>query len=422
MNSEAIESQLILLLASQPERLANNKVTAELFGEPYDEIYLGLLKLFIDGLQVSLSAVIHLPGISEKAITTATALKAYDTPDISMEYAIDFLKEKSLRESFSAICREAYDKCHDRTIPINDSIAAFQAKSIGLVTQDSSYMQVGSSFASINETIEWRSRNPGALLGPSTGFNRLDLLFNGYQPKFYLIGARPSVGKTAFIGDLTRSLCSGNEKVLIFAAEMTADEYRERILAAMSGVNISAYRASPMSLVEMKNILQAQKVMKKWLWWINDNPDITIDEIEAHATAIVAKHGRVHIFVDYLQLVNIDSKKDRYEQIGMISGRLKKLSRRLKVSVTAAAQLKRVEGRFDKDLKRTVIPAPQLHDFRESGNLEQDADVAKLLHRDHIHDPENASVIIAKHRGGRCHPGIQMRYIEQITSFREINT
>ena len=184
MNSESIESQLILLLASQPERLASNKVAPDIFSEPYDEIYLGLMKLFIDGSQVSLSAVIHLPGMSEKAITTATALRAYDAPEVSMEYAIDFLKEKSLRESFSAICRDAYDKCHDRTIPIGDSIANFQAKSIGLVTQDSSFMQAGSSFASINDVIEWRSRNPGALLGPSTGHHRLDLIINGYQPKF----------------------------------------------------------------------------------------------------------------------------------------------------------------------------------------------------------------------------------------------
>lgn len=419
--SDAIQCQLLKLLALQPDRLSSQRIKPELLSPVLAELFVAMRSCYIESGSATLSGAAMRPGLSDEAIKSAERIRLYGDPEISFDEAIAFLEDQHLRSSFSSACQKAYDRCHDRSAPIKDTICAMASSSAALLHDGSETLVDGSNFQAINSFIEWRNANPGKLMGTSTGFMRLDKIVNGWvAPRYNLIGARPSVGKTALVGDLVDGLCDEGEKVLVYSLEMPADDYRARLVAKKSGVSISAHRDSGLNRVEIKAVHEAQKAMKKWSWWINDSPEVTIDQIEAESAVLAGKHGRIHVFVDYLQLVNVtDKRMDRFEAVGMISNRLKKMSGRLRCSVTACAQLRRIETMFDKTLGRTVQKKPTLNDFRESGNLEQDADLAILLHRDHINDQEHGELIVAKQRNGRTHPGIALRYFPSTTTFKE---
>lgn len=419
MNSELVQSQLVILLTRQPERLASQKIKPEYFEEPYQELYLALVKLYVGGGKVNFSNLGLTQGLSDAAKTAITRLQAYEDPEVSFDNALDFIKDKFVRASFSKMVRDAYDNTHNEKKDIEDSINSLQTKIIGLTHGNTSTLHHGPNFEGVNKAIDWMAKNPGKLMGPSTGFIRLDRTVNGFTPRFVLIGARPSVGKTALVGNFIEALCEEGEAVYLASLEMSADQYRFRLLAQRSGVNLSSFRKTAFNDFEIKAIAKAQREIKKWKWWINDNPDATIEQIEADVASLISKHGKVHVFVDYLQLVECSATRDRFEKLGIISSRLKKMSLRNEINVVACAQLKRMEGRFDHDLKRVVFPEPQIQDFRESGNLEQDADLCMLLHRDIINDPEVAKLIIGKQRNGETHPGIDLTYMTTITKFKE---
>lgn len=417
-NRESVQSQLLLLLSQQPERLASQKLTHDLFTGHYLEVFVAMVDLYLGGHNTNLRAVSLYPKLGEAAANLASQLSSYEDPAISFDYAIKYLRDETKRQAFSELCRTGYDHAHDRKRDIDDSITKIHSAVSSLIYHGGAGSQSGSQFKTINELIEWRNANPGRLMGPSSGWSRLDRVLNGITPRFYLIGARPSVGKSAITGNLIEALCEQEEKCLLFTLEMSADEYRVRMLAAKSGVNTSSYRSSAMEAFEIKQIIKAQKDMKRWKWWINDNPDTSISDIEAVTTAMVAEHGRMAVFVDYLQLVGSDGGSNKVEQLGIISSRLKKLSRRLNIPLLACAQLKRLDSRFIKEQGRTVTPKPKLDDFRESGNLEQDADVAMLIDRDINEEPEKAELIIAKQRAGAT-GSIPLRYIPSITTFKQ---
>lgn len=420
MNSDLVQAQLILLCSKQPDRLSSRALTPAIFSKPYDNIFLAMRDAYLSNVEPTLGAIAMTPGLSEEALVCIERLRGYGEPEISMEHAINFLTDAKQRKEFSSIVQTAYNEGHDRSIPIGATINSLLASAVGLTRNDASHMHHGGDLKDVELAIEWRARNPGVLRGPSTGFMRLDRRVNGFIPRFTLIGARASAGKSALIGNFIEAECEVGNHALLFAAEMAAPEYQERILSQVSGVNISSHRTTPFSDIEMKALIKAQRAIKKWKWWINDNPDITIDEIEATTTAHVNMYGRVHVMIDYLQLVGVKSKASRYEQVGEISSRLKKMQRRLKIPVTAAAQLRRQESYFDRELKRTVNPDPRLEDLRESGNLEQDADMVLLLGRDILNDPENAKLIIAKQRGGSTDAGIDLTYHPSTTKFKEL--
>lgn len=171
---------------------------------------------------------------------------------------------------------------------------------------------------------------------------------------------------------------------------------------------------------ELNRISKAQRVMKQWNWYINDDPDSTIDDIEAQSMCLHKEEPIDMIGIDYIQLIRHPHRMKRFEQVSEISNRLARLKRRLKTTaVVALSQLRRVEGRFVKELDRTMTPKPELQDLRESGDLEQDADVVGLLHRDPRHEPTKAELIIGKQRGGPTGEPIKLEFQTEITRFIE---
>jgi replicative DNA helicase len=419
MSPELIQSQLLFHLTRSPKQFSNQRLKTTLFGAKFAPIFTLLRKQFIDESTVSLHGVAIMRECPEESSRIAMGIAELSEATVSFKQCLDYLEDSYLRGQLSSLCQDGHIWAQDKERPIQDTINVIASRAIG-VGHGAAYTVVsGSNFQSIDKEIATIGANPGGLKGPSTGFRKLDRVINGLYPRFYIIGARPSVGKTALVGDMLESLCEEGNPVLVYSLEMSADSYRKRQIAKISGVNLDAYRSETLSKPEFGMICQAQTRMKKWTWWIDDNPDATIDDIETTATSLSRDHPGLIVVVDYLQLVTVRGVKDRYEAVGQISSRLKKLSGRINSPIVALSQLKRAESRFDSAAKRTLKPKPQLDDLRESGNLEQDADVCLLLDRDPIDNKESALVIVAKQRNGPTHEGIPMTYSPSVTKFKE---
>lgn len=249
----------------------------------------------------------------------------------------------------------------------------------------------------LQETFERGS----AITGTATGYHDLDELLSGLQPStLVIVGARPAMGKSAFgLGMATHVAQSTNQPVLFFSLEMGHAELAQRVLAAEARVDSQKLRTGRLSETDWSKIGRAIGRLEVPLH-LDDNPSVTVMEIRAKARRIKARYGALGlIVVDYLQLMQgRTTAENRQLEVSEISRNLKILARELEVPIVALSQLSRnLETRADK--------RPMLADLRESGSLEQDADVVMFLYRDEVYHPDSpdkgsAEVIVAKHRSG----------------------
>ena len=257
------------------------------------------------------------------------------------------------------------------------------------------------------QELEKRFESKVALTGVPTGFSDLDATLLGLQQSaLIVVGARPAMGKTAFALNVASNVASGtNLPVLIFSLEMSHSELTMRMLSSEARVDSKKLRTGNISEPEWTRINNAVGRLETRLLYLDDNANVTVMEIRAKARRLKAKHnGLGLIVIDYLQLMSGNNSESRQLEISEISRNLKILARELEVPVMALSQLSRkLEERSDK--------RPQLSDLRESGAIEQDADVVLFLHRPEVyrnekgegvaHDEKGvAEVIIAKHRQG----------------------
>ena len=226
------------------------------------------------------------------------------------------------------------------------------------------------------ETIMERHELGGSIPGISTGIKELDELTNGYQPgQQWVIGARPSVGKSAMILTLASHLCKAGIPTGIFTAEMTEGQMLMRMLAAQGGIDSLSLARGNMNKMSLHKLTQAFKQTLNWPLYISEKRGITSAEIVRQSRQMVQKHGVKVIFVDYLQKVKATGKHDRRDlEVGAVSSDLFNAAGDLGITTVVAAQLARLP-------KGTKNYRPGMGDLRESGSIEQDADVIALLHR-----------------------------------------
>jgi len=240
----------------------------------------------------------------------------------------------------------------------------------------------------------------GSITGIPTGYADLDEHLAGLQPSnLIVVGARPSMGKTAFALGLAAHAAMNGEQVLFFSLEMSHLEIAQRVLSAEARVNASHMRSGRLAEQDFKKISQAVGRLSDASLHIDDNPNVTIMDIRAKARRIKARMGLSLVVVDYLQLMTgRHNAESRQVEISEISRGLKILARELNIPVIALSQLSRnLEARNDK--------RPMLSDLRESGAIEQDADVVMFIYRDEIYHQDSsergtAEIIVAKHRNG----------------------
>ena len=239
------------------------------------------------------------------------------------------------------------------------------------------------------------------ITGTATGYTDLDELLSGLQDSaLYIVGARPAMGKTAFgLGIASHVAQHSTRPVLVFSLEMGHQELTQRILSSEARVDSTKIRTGNLAEADWAKIGKAIGRLEVPLF-LDDNPRVTVMEIRAKARRIKARFGGIGLIViDYLQLMGGNgAAENRQLEVSEISRNLKILARELEVPIVALSQLSRqLETRADK--------RPMLSDLRESGSLEQDADVVMFLYRDEVYHPDSpdkcsAEVIIAKHRAG----------------------
>lgn len=241
----------------------------------------------------------------------------------------------------------------------------------------------------------------GLAQGVSTGFHRLDELTNGlHSGQMVIVAARPGVGKSTIALDFMRSASIRERKTsAIFSLEMSKSEIMMRILSAETGIRLSDMRSGNLNANDWSILAERSEELRTAPLFIDDSPNLTMMQIRGKARQLKQKHGLDLVVVDYLQLMSSGKRvESRQQEVSEFSRQLKLLAKELEVPVVAISQLNRgPEARTDK--------RPQVADLRESGSLEQDADMVMLLYRPDSQGEDSerageADVILAKHRGG----------------------
>jgi len=252
------------------------------------------------------------------------------------------------------------------------------------------------------DNIEQLQSRKGDVTGIPTGFRDLDNITAGFQRNdLIIVAARPSVGKTAFALNVAQSVAvQARENVAIFSLEMGAEQLVMRMLCAEGNIDAQVLRTGALTTEDWGKLTMAMGSLSNSGIFIDDTPGVRINEIRAKCRRLAQEHGLGMILIDYLQLIQGSGKpgENRQQEVSEISRSLKGLARELKVPVIALSQLSRgVEQRQDK--------RPMMSDLRESGSIEQDADIVAFLYRDDYYDKESESknmieIIIAKQRNG----------------------
>ena len=269
------------------------------------------------------------------------------------------------------------------------------------------------------DQVDYVQRHQGELMGVPTGFTDLDKLLGGFQPSDLLIVAgRPGSGKTSFALSIMQSAATRHKKrVALFTLEMSAEQMVQRLVASMGNINSQNLRLGRLDDSDYSKLAKAAGELSDMNIFIDDSAALTPMEIRAKARRLQSEHGVDMIIIDYLQLMTGEGgrNENRVQEISYLSRALKGLARELNVPVLVASQLSRaVEQRQDKK--------PILSDLRESGSIEQDADIVMFIYREDMYDEDSdrkniAELIIAKHRNGPTGT-IELFFQKNLTMFR----
>ncbi|MFH5802738.1 replicative DNA helicase [Alienimonas sp. DA493] len=318
------------------------------------------------------------------------------------KYYAEIVREKAVQRTLIYACTEVLSECYDSSRPVQEVLDSAEQKIFAISEQ-----QDGGEKIAIDQIlqmawdrIEERANSEGDATGLPTGFLDLDQKTNGFQPaELIILAARPSMGKTALVCNFAEAIADKTGKgVLLFSLEQSKLELAERFLCIRARVNGHKLRAADFDDAERHRLMVASGELNEMPLFIDDKPGRTVSQIAAIARRLKRQADLGIIIVDYLQLVEPEDKKvPREQQIAFISRRLKFIAKELDIPVIALAQLNRgVELREDK--------RPRLADLRESGAIEQDADLIAFLHRPEMYDAEDrpgeAEIVIAKHRSG----------------------
>ena len=341
----------------------------------------------------------------------------------NVRHYVDIVLEKSRRRQIIDAGTAIVNAAYDESIEIEDVLD--QSENTILAVTNKEWGKQGSSMTDILlktfSRIDALCKNKGGITGIPTGFVDFDRLTAGLHPSdFIIIAARPSMGKTAFALNIAAHVALHQDKhVALFSLEMSDEQITERILCAEGAVDSQKLRVGELNKDDWDRMLCTAEMLGGENLQVDDTPEITAAALRQKARKIKSQHGLDLIIIDYLQLMEGSKGKteNRQQEIAEISRSLKALARELNVPVIALSQLSRaVETRQDK--------RPMLSDLRESGSLEQDADIVAFLYRDDYYNPDSQNknitdLIIAKHRNGPIDT-IRLFFHKQFTKFSNL--
>lgn len=328
----------------------------------------------------------------------------------NIEYYADIVQDKALLRELVTTCRKAISECHESGRNAKEIISEAEQSMVGLLKdRNKGFLSVGELMLPNIEMLErlTKARQKGATVtGLDTGFRDLNNMTSGFHPgELIILAARPSMGKTALALNLAEHVAEKNKAaVAFFSLEMGPDELVRRLLSSRAGVRGQNLRRGDMTAADYSKIVRAAGNIKELDLFIDSSPSLTPIDIKSRCQLLRAKCPNfAAIFVDYIQLLSAGSDKqfkdNRVQEISYISRSLKSLAVELKVPVIALSQLNRQAEQGSEKGNR-----PQLSHLRESGSIEQDADMVMMLYRPNYYNKEasvdDAEVIIAKQRNG----------------------
>ncbi|MDE7268485.1 MAG: replicative DNA helicase [Lachnospiraceae bacterium] len=342
---------------------------------------------------------------------------------VNVKYYAQIVAEKSVLRKLIRVNEEIANICYAQNDTL-ESILEQSEKNIFDIVQrrnNGDFVPIRQIVMNTMNMIEEASKNRGAVTGIATGFLDLDYKTAGMQPSdLILVAARPSMGKTAFVLNIAQHVAFHEEKtVAIFSLEMSKEQLVNRLLSLESKVNSQAIRTGNMKDDEWERLIESADVIGSSKLLIDDTPGISFGELRSKCRKFKIENNLEMVIIDYLQLMTGSGKgnESRQQEISEISRSLKALARELHVPVIALSQLSRaVEQRPDH--------RPMLSDLRESGAIEQDADVVMFIYREDYYNRDTelkntAEIIIAKQRNGAIGT-INLAWLPDYTQFANL--
>ena len=318
------------------------------------------------------------------------------------KYYAEIVRDKWIQRTLTNVCTEVLRDCYEGA---DDTADVLQKAERGIfdILENQEINQKMSMDDIMMETLDRinsRLGKDGSISGLPTGFTDLDRQTNGFQPaELVILAARPSMGKTALVCNIAEWCAgAGETATLIFSLEQSKLELAERFLCIRAKLDGHRLRKGQLEPDERHALLEASSELSRLPLFIDDQPGRTVGQISAICRRLKRRNQLGLVIIDYLQLIEPEDKRaNREQQIAQITRRLKGIAKENKLPLIALSQLNRgVELREDK--------RPRLADLRESGAIEQDADIVMFLHRPDAYNPEDqpglAEVIVAKHRSG----------------------
>ncbi len=405
---------------------ASEIVTADDFYQhQYGVMYESMVELFNEGKPVDL-------------VTLQNRLKEKDVPpevsslefvrDIittvptsaNVKYYATIVKEKAVLRRLIRVNEEIANDCYLGRDPLETILADTEKKIFDLLQSRSSgdFVPIRQVALNVLENIEKASKTKETVTGVPTGFIDLDYKTSGFQPSdFILIAARPSMGKTAFVLNVVDHVAvKKGIPCMVFSLEMSKEQLVNRMLSMESNVDSQKLRTGTLTDSDWDAVVEGVGIIGGSKLIIDDTPGISISELRSKCRKMKLEHGLGMVIIDYLQLMTGSGKSsdNRQQEISEISRSLKALAREMQAPVVALSQLSRAcETRTDH--------RPMLSDLRESGAIEQDADVVMFLYRDDYYNKDSemkdtAEVIIAKQRNGPIGT-VNLVWMPQYTKF-----
>ena len=408
---EAEQSVIGAMLMDREAIIAASEIVVadDFYQRQYGVMFEAMVELFNEGKPVDL-------------VTLQDRLKEKDVPPevCSLEFVRDIMEtvptsvnvrsyaeivhEKAVMRRLIRINEEIANSCYAGKERLEDILADTEKQIFGLLQSRMSgdFVPIRQVALNVLDKIEQVTRSKSTVTGVPTGFIDLDYRTSGLQPSdLILIAARPSMGKTAFVLNIADYIAVRRQKTcLIFSLEMSKEQLVNRMLAMESNVDSQKLRTGTLTDADWDAVVEGIATIGNSKLVIDDTPGISIMELRSKCRKIKLEHGLDIVMIDYLQLMTGSGKTsdNRQQEISEISRSLKALARELNAPVIALSQLSRAcETRTDH--------RPMLSDLRESGAIEQDADVVMFLYRDDYYNkdtdtPNVAEVIIAKQRNG----------------------
>ncbi|CDR31342.1 Replicative DNA helicase [Acholeplasma oculi] len=360
-------------------------------------------------------------------LTYILELSEYTVSVSHIDTYIEIVKDLSLKRDVIKITQELATKGLTSDIESAEYLDAVETAVLSLSQRRKvgAFKPIPEIVQEVREKMHHLHNNKGDVTGLKTGFTTLDKFTNGFQPEeLIIIAARPAVGKSAFAMNLALNCATKNKNgkagVAIFSLEMSNEQLVTRMISSMSNIENSKLRTGFLTPQEWRNFETFTDILNEYQIFFDDSSSSNINEIRAKCRRL-SQEGKLDLVViDYLQLIQADMNKgsNRQEEVSKISRALKQMARELKIPVVALSQLSR-------DVEKSADKKPTLAHLRESGSIEQDADIVMFIHRDEYFNPKqegeqsgHTELLVRKNRQGQI-GDIKFIFSPQYSRFQE---